>query len=295
MLLAFPCRCCYSFPMSVFVMIAVLFAALLHASWNFFVKSNADKHLSMSAVVLGHMPFALAALTVAPMPAIESLPFILGGALLHTGYQIFLLAAYRAGDLSQVYPLARGAAPLIVAGISAAFLGTALSGVEVLAVSTIGIGIMSLSLVRQNDGLYNGRAAGFALTTGCFIASYSLVDGMGARAAGTALGFYGCLSLLNGGIFACIMRFVRPGTLTAVMGRGLKITLLAGGASFAAYAIVTWAFTQAPIPLVTALRETSIIFALLLGVFVLKERVDLAKVIATATTLFGVSLMRFKG
>lgn len=174
--------------MSIPVMILVLFAALLHASWNFFVKKTDDKYVSMSAVVLGHMPFALA--------------------------------------------------------------------------------------------------------TGCFIASYSLVDGMGARQAGTALGFYGCLSLLNGVLFAVIMRGIWPGTVSLTVRRNLKKTLVAGGASFAAYAIVTWAFTVAPIPLVTALRETSIIFALILGVFLLKERLDLMKIAATVFTLVGVALLR---
>ena len=99
--------------MSLPVMIIVLFAALLHACWNFLVKSMDDKHLSMSAVVLGHMPFAIATLLFAPLPRLESLPYILAGAVLHVGYQLFLLASYRIGDLTQVYPLARGSAPLI--------------------------------------------------------------------------------------------------------------------------------------------------------------------------------------
>jgi len=93
--------------MSLAVMIVVLFAASLHASWNFLVKGSRDKHLSMSTVVLGHTPFALVALSFAPLPSLESLLYILGGAMLHVGYQLFLLASYRIGDLSQVYPLAR--------------------------------------------------------------------------------------------------------------------------------------------------------------------------------------------
>ncbi len=108
--------------MSVVVMAVVLLAALLHASWNFIVKRTDDKNLSMCAVVLGHTPFALAALLISPLPGIESLPYILGGAVLHTGYQLFLLSSYRIGDLSQVYPLARGSSPLIVAGISVTLL-----------------------------------------------------------------------------------------------------------------------------------------------------------------------------
>ena len=208
------------------------------------------------------------------------------------GYQWFLLTSYRFGDLSQVYPLARGSSPLIVAVISVIFLGVHLSWLELTAVTTIGTGIMSLALVRRTDGLRNGRAALMAIITGGFIASYSLVDGLGAREAGTAIGFYGCLSLVNAAIFATTMRIFRPGTVTRMVCGDWRLALRGGGASFFAYAMVIWAFTMAPIPLVTALRETSIIFALFLGVFVLNERLDLMKVFATACTLLGVGLLR---
>ncbi len=278
--------------MSLTVMIIVLCAALLHASWNFLVKRAEDKYLSMSAVVVGHIPFALVAVLWAPLPKASSLPFLITGALLHVGYQLFLLASYRFGDLSQVYPLARGVAPLLVAGVSVLALGLSLSTVELGAVALIGCGIMSLTLVRRADGLRNGRAGVLAFFTGAFIASYSLVDGLGARAAATALGYYGWLSMINGIAFAVLMGRLRPGTVNRLIRGELRLALVCGGASFLAYALVTWAFTQAPIALVTALRETSIIFALLLGVFVLKERLDLTKALATLVTLLGVGLLR---
>lgn len=278
--------------MSLPVMFVVLFAALLHASWNFLVKRTEDKYLSMSAVVLGHTPFAIAALLYAPLPRDGAVPYILAGAVLHVGYQLFLLASYRIGDLSQVYPLARGAAPLVVAVVSVMVLGVHLSWLEFTAVTIIGTGIMSLAAVRHRDGLRNGRAATLAIITGGFIASYSLVDGLGAREAGTALGFYGWLSVINAVIFAAIMRFLRPGMVRRVAGRDWRLALGGGGTSFLAYAMVTWAFTVAPIPLVTAIRESSIVFALLLGVVVLKERLDAMKVLATASTLLGVILLR---
>jgi drug/metabolite transporter (DMT)-like permease len=278
--------------MSLPVMLVVLLAALLHASWNFIVKNTQDKHFSMSFVVLGHTPFAVAALLFAPLPSFASLPYILAGAVLHVGYQLFLLASYRIGDLTQVYPLARGSAPLMVAAVSVMLLGLHLSWIELTAVIIIGTGIMSLTLVRRSDGLRNGRAAFLALITGGFIASYSLVDGLGARQAGTALGFYGWLSTVNAVMFAAIMGVRRPGIVKRVVFQGWRLALCGGGASFFAYAMVTWAFTVAPIPLVAALRETSIVFALLLGVFVLKERLDLMKVLATVCTMLGVGLLR---
>ena len=278
--------------MSLTVMIFVLFAALLHASWNFMVKSRDDKHLSMTAVVLGHTPFAVAALLYAPLPNFQALLYLFAGVMLHVGYQLFLLASYRIGDLSQVYPLARGVAPLIVAAVSVFILGAHLSWMELTAVIAIATGIMSLTLVRRSDGLRNARAAMLALITGGFVASYSLVDGLGAREADTALGFYGWLSTINGFLFAAIMRFIRPGIVRKVIFQNWRLALCGGGASFFAYAIVTWAFTVAPIALVTAVRETSIIFALLLGVVVLKERLDPMKMLATMCTMLGVGLLR---
>ena len=280
--------------MSVSIMMIVLLAAMLHASWNFLVKRTDDKHVSMGAVVLGHAPFAAAALLYAPWPDPNAVPYLMAGAALHTGYQLFLLNSYIIGDLSQIYPLARGAAPLMVAGVSVVFLGTKLSSMELAAVVLIATGIMSLALTRQSDGLRNVRGAGFALGTAVFIAAYSLVDGLGARQAGTALGYYGTLSLINALIFSVILRITRPGAVTSVICRNWRLTLGGGGASFAAYAMVTWAFTMAPIALVTALRETSIIFALLLGVLVLKERLNLAKLAATMLTLLGACMLRLK-
>lgn len=273
-------------------MLIVLIAATLHASWNFLIKQQEDKHISMTAVVLGHTPFALAALLFSPFPEFEALPYIIIGALLHTGYQLFLLYSYRIGDLSQVYPLARGVAPLIVASVSVAFLGVRLDLLELSAICVIASGIMCLALVRRSDGFRNYHAAFLAITTGGFIAAYSLVDGLGARIATTSLGFYGCLSILNAIFFTIIIRFLRPGVLKTVIFRNYKLALMGGSASFIAYALVIWAFTMAPIALVTALRETSIIIALFLGVFVLKERLDLLKVIASMVTLLGAGLLR---
>ena len=139
----------------------------------------------------------------------------------------------------------------------------------------------------------NGKATIFALTTGCFIASYSLVDGIGARLAGTSLGFFGWLAIGNGIIVVAFLRLRHPGTFTNIVRHGRKMFFIGGGASFVAYALVTWAFTQAPIALVTALRETSIIFALLIGVFFLKEKLNLTKLLSTFVTLVGAALLRF--
>ena len=275
------------------VLLIVLFAAALHATWNALVKSAADKLVSMTAVVLGHAPFALLALPFVSLPDAASVPYILTGAALHVGYQLFLFWAYRHGDLTQVYPIARGTAPLIVAAVSVMVFRETLSTMQVVAITTIGCGIMSLVLVRGSQGLHNPQSAALALITGCFVAGYSMVDGYGARAAGTAVGFYAWETILNAIVFSCIVALTAPGVLRTTIRKHRKIMAIGGGASFAAYALVVWAFTQAPIAVVTALRETSIVFALLIGVFFLKERLSLLKLFSAMLTMLGALLLRF--
>lgn len=278
--------------MTLFVFLTVLCAAVLHASWNALVKGSSDKALGVTAVVAGHVPPALLVLYIVPAPLPASWPYIAAGAVLHSGYQLFLMNAYRFGDLTQVYPIARGVAPLIVTMVSIAFLGVVLAPLQLTAIALIAIGIMSLTLVRRADGLRNPRAATLAIAAGCFIASYSLVDGLGARLSGDSWAFYAWLTMLNAALMIPIMSIASPGIASRLLSDGRRLMAIGGTASFIAYSLVTWAFTQAPIALVTALRETSIIFALLIGVLYLKERLDLAKVISTVVTLAGAALLR---
>ena len=246
----------------------------------------------MTAIVLGHVPIAITILPFVPIPSEESWSYIAVGILLHFVYQLLLLSSYRIGDLTQVYPIARGTAPLIVAGVSTGLLGVELKLFEIIAILVIGIGILSLSITRQKDGLRNVKAGIYAFLTGCFIAGYSLVDGIGARLAGTALSFYCWLTIGNAVVFAIFMLITKPGVLKTLPSQGKQVFLIGGSASFIAYAIVIWAFTQAPIALVTALRETSIVFALMIGVFFLKEKLDLAKLFSTMVTLLGAAILR---
>lgn len=279
--------------MTLTVFLTVIGAAFLHAIWNAAVKGSDDKLLGMSAIVFGHMIPAGIALLFVPLPSVESLPFMVAGLVFHFGYQVFLLSAYKIGDFTQVYPIARGTGPLVVTVVSVFFLGVKLSVYELLAVGLIIIGIMSLSFVRQGDGLRNPKAAYMALITGCFIAGYSLVDGLGARVSGGAVGFMSLLMFLNGVVFFIYLYFKDRAVILRV-SREAKLVAIGGGiASYIAYVLVVWAFTQAPIPLVTALRETSIIFAVLIGVFVFRERLNLAKLLAVMLSLAGAGLLRF--
>lgn len=274
------------------VFLAVIGAALLHASWNALVKGGRDKTVNMGAVVLGHVPFAFIAALMVPIPNTVSYPYLVGGILLHLGYQVFLLESYKYGDLTKVYPLARGSAPLMVTVFSIAVLGVSFGGFEVIAVLIIAGGIVILSLAGRKRDIGQGKTVLLSLITGLFIASYSVVDGLGAKMAGTAVGYYAWLSMGNGLLMATYLWFKAPASLAGIATQGKTAFMLGGSASFVAYAIVTWAFTQAPIALVTALRETSIAFAVIIGVVILKERVTLIKVLSIAFILCGAALLK---
>lgn len=279
--------------MPTIVIFTTLLAALLHATWNALAKGAADKHLSMAGVIIGHVPLAVAGLFFVPMPDLACWPYLIASLVFHFGYQVFLLNSYRIGDLTQVYPVARGIAPLIVAGVSVSILNVVLGWVEVMAIALIGTGLLSLGLVRGHSGARNPKAAMLAAITGCFIAGYSLVDGLGARAAETAVGFYGWSAIGNAMVFALFLRLRHPNVLPRLWTEGRFVLIVGGAASYCAYALVVWGFMQAPIALVTALRETSIIFALFIGVVFMKERLDLMKVGATFLTILGAVLLRF--
>ena len=172
------------------------------------------------------------------------------------------------------------------------FLGVELKPAELFAVLLIAVGIMSISLVRREDGQHNINATFLALITGCFIAAYSIVDGIGARLAGTSLGFNCWLEIGNAATFATFVAINKPSVFSAIPTHGKRAFFIGGNATFIAFAIVIWAFTQAPIALVTALREISIIFAMFIGVFFLKEKLDLVRVCSTIATVTGAALLK---
>jgi len=173
--------------MSTPVLIAILFAALLHAAWNALLKSQPDKMAGALAVSMGSALMGLACLVYTGLPAREAWPLVASSAVLHTGYFLFLTSAYRVGDLSQVYPIARGVAPLITAAAAGVVLGETLTPLETAAVATIGLGLISLVLTAKTDGRLNVVSCTLALVTGVFISAYSLNDGVGARVAGDSV------------------------------------------------------------------------------------------------------------
>jgi len=278
-------------PLNIFL--AIILAAFLHAVWNAMVKNEDNKYLAVTAIVLGHVPASIFIILLTPAPSVESIPFIILSALLHIGYEWYLLSAYRFGDLIKVYPIARGTAPILVAIVSLIFLGVVLSNFEILSIFIISLGILSLSF-QGAKGFKNRSAVIYALVTGFFIMGYSITDGYGARVSNSFLSYMGWSFILNATIFPIILKINNKSEIiTKTFKEGKKIFFIGGTLSYIVYGIVIWGFTQAPIALITALRETSIIFALLIGAFFLKEKLTLLKVIATFVIFFGVALLKF--
>ena len=285
--------------MDIKVFLAVIFAAFLHALWNSMVKSHKDKHVAVAAIVLGHIPASLIIIFLVPMPAIESLPYIIASAFIHQGYQWFLLTAYRHGDYTRVYPIARGTGPIVVTIVLLLFFGVKLSLYELLGIIVISIGILSLSTQDRHSffpwiARKNARAISFALLTGLFIGGYSIVDGYGARVSFSPLSFMGWSFVLNALIFPIFLRIMKqPGVVKRVFSEAKLLFWFGGTISYIVYAIVVWGFTQAPIPLVSALRETSVIIALLIGTIFLKERFTILKTLSILIIFSGVVLLKF--
>lgn len=275
------------------VFAAVLFAALLHASWNVVLKLGTDRFSAVLLLALVQAAIALPLLPFVPQPAPEGWAWIAGAAVLHSGYKLFLVRAYAHGELGQVYPLARGTAPLIVALVSVALLGERLAGAELAAILLISAGVLTMALKGGGPlGRMSPHGLAYALGTAGFTAAYTLFDGVGARVAGTPSGFI--LWMVIGD--ALVM--VAAGLLRRGRGlaRGLRPALVpgiaAGALSLASYWIAVWAFTRAPIALVAALRETSILFAILIATVVLGERAGCGRIAAAGLIVAGVALMR---
>ena len=273
------------------VFAAVIFAALLHAGWNAWVKSGEDRFVSILRLSLGQGLLAALLLPFFPPPSPEAWPWIAASALLHTGYKAFLINAYERGDLSQVYPLARGAAPLIVAVAGGLLLAEVPPPLRLAAVAAIGLGIL-LMAGGTGEGRLTGTALLLALGTAAFTASYTLVDGFGARLSGSASGFILTSIALDGPLMAGYGLAARGrGWLRPALS-GWRQGLAAGAVSMGSYWIAVWAFTRAPLAMVAALRETSVLFAMLIAAFVLKEPVAPRRWAAAGLILAGIVLMR---
>jgi len=256
------------------VTFAVLGAALMHAAWNALIKSGREPLLDMALLTLAGSLLAIAIALVAtvPPPSAAAWPYIAASTVVHIGYYATLAAAYRAGDLSHGYPIMRGTAPLLTAIGTWLALGESLSAGATMGVLLICGGVLSLAGVKDAAGRSASRqATGWALLNALIIAIYTLADGAGVRVSGSAQGYVVWLFMFMGLPFALVVLALKRGAMLAHARRywlrGAAGALLSG----LSYGIALWAMTRAPIAVIAALRETSVIFASLIGAWMLKE------------------------
>jgi len=278
--------------MSFTVFAMVLGAALLHAIWNILLKVQGDRLTIMALISAVSGIFSLFFLPFVDFPAPAAWPYIWVSLVVHNAYYIFLVLAYKYGDLSHVYPLSRGSAPLIVTGISVIYVGEFLTRQGYLAVAIISLGIISLTLTRGSDGMKNLRAVFFALGAGCLIAVYTVLDGLGARLAGIPHGYIFWYLALDTVPLAAFVLWWRRGSALKEVRRSWRVGVIASSMVVVSIWIITWALTLAPLALVSALRESSIVFAVLFGVVFLKEKLDLNRLAAITMTLAGTILLK---
>ncbi|WP_256856433.1 EamA family transporter [Variovorax sp. KK3] len=281
------------------VVLAVLFAALLHAGWNALIKSGEDKALDTGLVHSVGILLAIPLLMHTGLPPVAAWPYMATSLLIHIGYYIALTGAYKHGDLSLTYPVMRGCAPLLVALGSLVVIGEAISTTAWAGIVLLCVGVVTLGLSRSalSDGhdAQRGKALAFALANAGIIALYTVVDGIGVRIAGDAVAYVATLFLFDGIPFLLLVLWRRPGrrrdALTYMAGRW-KIALVGSAASLASYGIALWAMTRAPVAVVAALRETSVLFAAVIGVLFLREAFGWQRAAGTLVIVGGVALLR---
>jgi len=276
--------------MSPLVTVLVLGSALLHASWNAIIKSSRDVTLDTALVAAGAGVLSLPLSAFLPLPASASWPYLGASVAIHIGYFSTLAGAYRAGDLGHAYPLMRGTAPLLVALLGIVLLDERPGATVWLGIVLISAGILSIGLLQQ--GRAQRDATLWALANAAIIASYTLVDGAGARLSGSPAGYGAWLFWLQGLPFVALVIALRKRAALDYARRYWLRGLGGGLCIISAYGVVLWAMTRAPVAAVAALRETSVIFAALLSSIFLKERFGWPRLIGACAVALGVMALR---
>jgi drug/metabolite transporter (DMT)-like permease len=281
--------------LSIEVTLAVLLAALLHASWNAMIKGGSDVLLDTATIVAGAGVVALPFLFVVPLPAPASWPYIFGSILTHLAYYFLMVNAYRTGELSLVYPLMRGVAPLITAVLGLIWLRELPAPIGWLGMLMISIGVIALALRPAGNAPVlagHGRAVSFALCNAAVIAVYTIIDGTGARLAGDPWAYIVWLFVLDAIPFSIYMLLTRKRQFAAALVERRWHGLIGGALSAAAYAISVWAMTKAPVALVASLRETSVLFATLIGARLLREKLTARRWAGVGAVVIGVVALK---
>lgn len=271
----------------------VLLAAVMHAGWNAVTKSSPDRTLTLALVLGTSALTGIVACFFVPFPAPESHPFLLVSAGFHALYQIFLLQAYRFGDLSHVYPIARGLAPVLVALFASLFAAEVPDGIQALGLGVASVSIASLALEPRTLGPGATRSVVAALLTAAMIGTYTFLDGQGVRRAGVSHAYIAWNIWMTSVPFCLFVLLRRRARLAAILrtSEGLK-GIVAGVTSTVGYGIVLWAMDQGAMASVAALRETSVVFAALIGTLVLGEAFGARRIVAALGVALGVILLQ---
>lgn len=274
------------------VLAAILFAALLHAAWNVALKAQADTFMAALAVSGGAALLGALALPFLQAPLAASWPFIAASSMLQVAYYALLAAAYRHADIGHAYPLMRGLAPVFVALAGGALTGERLHGGQWSAIGLICAGGAALTLGARGQARGGPRAGALVLLTALVIAAYTLVGGLGVRRSGSPAAYTAWIFLCTGiGIAGASWRRTQ-GRLPAYLARHRALALLGGAATAGSYGIALWAMTQAPVAVVAALRETSIVFATAIALCILRERATTARLCGAGLVALGAAAMR---
>jgi drug/metabolite transporter (DMT)-like permease len=279
--------------MDSFVFVAVLFAAACHAGWNATIKGGLDPLATTVLISIGAAIVSLVFLPVTGLPAAAAWPWCAASVLIHLVYFAALIESYRAGDMGQVYPIARGSAPLMTAVATTAFIGERLGLLGWCGILLLAAGVLLLSLRGGRDlARLDRTAVGFALFTAVTICAYSVVDGVGARLSGSA-NAYSVMLFVSIGPVMLIYALARRGhEVIAAMGQSWGLGLAGGGLQLGSYGIANWAMTVAPIAMVAALRESSVLFGAVIAVVFLKEPLRAGRVAAALMIVAGLALIR---
>jgi drug/metabolite transporter (DMT)-like permease len=272
------------------IVAAVIAAGALHAVWNAIAKHLDDRLMAFAVMGVAVTAGGGLAVAVTGLPGRTAMLFAVTSAAIHAGYELALMNSYRLGAFNQVYPIARGTSPLVVAVAAYFFASEHLGAVPLAGVALLGFGLMSLALSAGRLTRSELPAIAVAALTGLIIASYTVVDGLGVRAAHDPYPYAALMFALQGPVFPLIAMFRRPlgrWRDATLLGRGL----LAGALSVLAYGIVLWAQARAPLAEVAAIRETSVIFAALIGMVFLKERFGARRVAAAVVIAAGIALI----
>ncbi|WP_369035208.1 EamA family transporter [Streptomyces adonidis] len=274
---------------------AVLLAAVTHASWNALAHRITDKLVGFTLIAGGGMVIGLVACPFVPLPAAGAWPYLVVSAVIHLVYFVLLMRSFRLGDFGQAYPIARGTAPLVVTLLAAVFAhevpdGWAAAGIALSCAGLTGVALWGLRGRRPN-----WAAIGAALATGLSIAAYTVVDGLGVRASGSALGYIAWLMALEGIAIPAYALYRWRGQFLAKVRPFAGVGLLGAALSVAAYGLVLWAQTKAELAPIAALRESSIIVGAAIGAVFFKERFGAPRIAAAGLLVIGIGLMLHAG